>query len=375
MELPSYFIDFLSEIRLTPTQVEDLINGHETLRELLRKDEKLSDIIVVTFLQGSYRRSTIIKPKDNENPDVDIVVVTNLDKELCTPEDAHNKFIPFLEENYYNKYQIQGRSIGICLDSVDLDLVITTAPSESQKEILKNYEIISNVNIEDIENEITIKSFNSKYRNAIKTKEFFGKLEDSPKWKDEPLYIPDREANDWKPTHPLEQIRWTIEKNDNTNKHYVNVVKALKWWRKEKYANFKHPKSYSLEHFIGECCPDDVASVAEGVTLTLENMKSHFTKPYLPDHGVPEHDVFGRITDEEYSEFHLHVSDAADIAREAMDSDDKNHSISKWKELFGNEFDPYRKDKNNRNGNGGNKKREYTKRTEKSKGIPGRRFG
>ncbi len=77
--------------------------------------------------------------------------------------------------------------------------------------------------------------------------------------------IMNREAEKWDKTHPLEQIRWTAEKNRNCNTHYVNVVKALKWWRKTQYPDMKHPKSYPLEHFIGDCCPDGITSVAEGV--------------------------------------------------------------------------------------------------------------
>lgn len=51
----------------------------------------------------------------------------------------------------------------------------------------------------------------------------------------EPLYIPDRDADSWEKTHPLEQISWTQQKNARCNGHYVNIVKCLKWWRKEKY--------------------------------------------------------------------------------------------------------------------------------------------
>ena len=81
------------------------------------------------------------------------------------------------------------------------------------------------------------------------------------------MLIPDREAEKWDKTHPLEQIRWTVEKNKNCNTHYINVVKALKWWRKTQYPDMKHPKSYPLEHFIGDCCPDDIKSVEDGYCI------------------------------------------------------------------------------------------------------------
>ena len=85
---PTYFSDFLSAIRLSDNQVSDLKTGHTTLRKRLLADEDLSPIIVSTFLQGSYRRSTAVKPKNGNKSDVDIIVVTNLDSEITTPEEA-----------------------------------------------------------------------------------------------------------------------------------------------------------------------------------------------------------------------------------------------------------------------------------------------
>lgn len=368
MEVPSYFGDFLTEIRLTQDQVDNLKTAHETLRNLLKDDEVLSDIIVDTFLQGSYRRSTIIRPTDN-NPDVDVIVVTNLDKSVCTPDDAFDIFKPFLEKHYKGEWRKQGRSIGICLDNVDIDLVVTAAPSESVENITKQYieisKIISDLNIEEIENGIFNKS-SSSYEVTKKADDFLEKS-GLPEWKIEPLYIPDRKENVWGKTHPLEQIRWTREKNNKTNNHYVNVVKAIKWWKKEKYPDSEHPKSYPLEHFIGVCCPNDIEYVAEGITFTLEEIVKIKTKPRLNDHGVPEHDVFGRITPDEYEEFHSQVSDAAVLARDALDDKDLNESVLKWKKLFGDKFrDPPQQNNNNNGYPGG--------RNEKSRRSSGRRY-
>ncbi|MEN6552886.1 MAG: nucleotidyltransferase [Methanobacterium sp.] len=331
MELPSYFLDFLFNIRLTSEQVDNLKEGHKNLCELLEKDKELSNIIETTFLQGSYRRSTITKPKGNENPDVDVIVVTNLDKDTCPPIDALEMFIPFLEENY-DDYRVQGRSLGISLDNVDLDLVVTAAPSKSEESLIKKMVLLSDLSIEDMLNKSPDTTINLAFQ------ETFSKKQDAVEWTMEPLYIPDREADKWEPTHPLEQIRWTTEKNKNTNSHYVNVVKALKWWKKENHPDAENPKSYPFEHFIGDCCPNGIESVAEGITRTLEKMVDFENKPILHDRGVPEHDVFERITNEEYEIFHSQVSEAALIAKEALDSTKIRDSVLKWQELLGNEF-------------------------------------
>ena len=119
MQLPSYFKDFLSKIRLTKAQVADLKKGHSTLRARLESDEDLSDIVVCTFLQGSYRRATAIKPREQKRSDVDVIVVTNLDKDRYSPAEVFDLLKPFMDKHYKGKYRLQGRSYGIELSCVD----------------------------------------------------------------------------------------------------------------------------------------------------------------------------------------------------------------------------------------------------------------
>lgn len=358
MEVKTYFNDFLLGIRLTDNQINDLKTGHSTLRKRLLEDEDLAPIIVNTFLQGSYRRATAVRPKNGNKSDVDVIVVTSLDTENYSPQRALDLFIPFLEKHYKGKYKMQGRSIGIELGYVELDLVITSAPSEMQKELLTTESILTSYSIEDLENWSLTKSW------RLDNQKAFGELEE----KTEPLLIPDREAGKWEKTDPLAQIKWTWNKNSTCNRNYVNVVKALKWWKKLN-PDPKYPKGYPLEHFIGFCCPDGIESIAEGVTQTLENIVSeHPTKPFLKDHGVPEHDVFKRITDEEYQEFYSLVTKAALIARKALNSPDKVESIDLWRELFGSKFpEPPSSSKKSQNG--------FTPRTEPTKSVSGGRFG
>jgi hypothetical protein len=371
MKLPSYFTDFLAEIRLTDNQVDDLITGHKTLRDRLKEDKELSKIIVSTFLQGSYRRATATRPKNGKRSDVDVVVVTNLDKEKYTPEEAHDFFIPFLENHYKGKYRIQGRSLGIELSYVDLDLVVTSAPTESQKELLEDYSLTTEYSIDDLVEWNFSKSFS--LPNDARSESFIllEKAANEAEWKTEPLYIPNRDAEMWDPTDPLAQIKWTWDKNKKCNKHYVNVVKALKWWRRVDNPEGSHPKSYPLEHLIGQSCPDAIDSVAEGITLTLEEIVADYQeKPEMPDHGVPEHDVFDRLSDQEYEAFYERVKEAAKIAREALDAETVFDSATAWRKLLGKKFPEPPKPKTENNNNGQSR---FTQRTEKTT-IGGNRF-
>jgi tRNA nucleotidyltransferase (CCA-adding enzyme) len=114
-ELPSYFTDFLAEIRLSSNQISELKEAHTELRSRLSQDSDLSAIFIDTILQGSYRRSTIVQPPAGAKADVDVIVITRLDRNTTSPHEAQERFRAFLDQNYRGKWHPQCRSIGIDL--------------------------------------------------------------------------------------------------------------------------------------------------------------------------------------------------------------------------------------------------------------------
>jgi hypothetical protein len=346
MQLRTEFEEFLTAIRPTKNQKDDLIKGHSTLRSRLADDETIKKIRVSDFLQGSYRRATAVRPNDDKRADVDVVVVTKLSEAECTPARAMDVFKPFLDKYYKGKWRQQGRSFGIELTYVELDLVITSAPSEAEEGLLGSDAVTADDDLEEARDW----RLNEKWV-ALSRRELFGMQHllaaaaTAPEWKTKPLRIPDRDANKWEDTHPLEQIRWTRDKNAQTNKHFVNVVKAIKWWRLENYSEPAHPKGFPLERLVGDCCPDGIASVADGITETLEQIVSKYKvqalaglKPVLPDYGVPGHDVFKRITAADFKKFYDQAVEGAKIARDALDSSDRAESANLWRKLLGTKF-------------------------------------
>lgn len=346
MELKTDFETFLSEIRPTKSQREDLQTGHKTLRERLNADEELKDCIISDFLQGSYRRATAVRPKNDRRSDVDIIVVTKLSEQEYTPAQAMELFHPFLNKHYKGKWQQQGRSLGIALSYVELDLVITSAPSEAEVGILQSEAVTSDDDLEEAQDWRLNRSWlalGSRYRGDART--LLAEAKAQAEWKAQALRIPDRDANKWESTHPLAQISWTRDKNAATERHFVNVVKALKWWRLENYDEPKHPKGFPLERLIGECCPNGITSVAAGVVKTLEKIVSAYAlvvaaggKPTLPDYGVPTHDVFGRISASDFKKFYEQAEAGAELARRAFDASDRTESGNLWRELLGTKF-------------------------------------
>jgi hypothetical protein len=362
MELETDFATFLAEIRPTTNQRLDLQTGHQTLRERLRADDTLRSILVSDFLQGSYKRSTAVRPRNDKCSDVDIVVVTKLSEGEYTPEVALNLFEPFLNEHYKGKWRRQGRSFGIELSYVELDLVPTSAPSEAEAGILSAAAVTSDDDVDAARDWRLHPSWVALgARAAMGVGALLKEAKAQPEWQINPLRIPDRDAQRWESTHPIEQIRWTVGKNNCTNRHFVNVVKAVKWWRLEKHEKPEHPKGFPLERLVGECCPDGIATVAEGVARTLEEIVAKYAflalaggKPQLPDYGVPSHDVFKRVSSEDFKKFYDQAVDAAKIARRALDEDDRTASGNLWRELLGGKFPKPP------NGGGSTKKAGYT---------------
>lgn len=346
MHLPSYFSDFLAEIRPTSAQYEEARRAQKALRKRLEEDEELGPTIVSTFLQGSTRRATAVRPGPDDKLDADVIAVTRLSMEEYSPNEAIQQFVPFLDKHYSGKYRIQGRSIGIELSGIKLDLVVTATPSESEIGLLKSKSVTAAVTPEEaldwrlVETWVPLEERStslaeSRMRLAAKQEE----------WKLSPLYIPDREANEWQPTHPLETMKWTWDKNRRCNGHYVNVVKALKWWRAENDPNKSAPKGYPLEHIIGVACPENIDSVAEGLTLSLEGIVGRFDSyaaqsqtPFLPAHGVPSQNVLHRVSGKEFAAFFDRAQLAAEIARRALDEEDLDASTGEWKRLLGDKF-------------------------------------
>jgi len=335
--LPTLFEAFLANIRPQNRHIEDYKNGHKRLREKLQDDDSVSDIYVSDFLQGSYKRSTAVKPRGDEKSDVDIVFVTSIEKET-NPDDALEQCVPFLRNHYDDdEWKRNDRSFKIERSNVEIDLVLTSTPTEAARsavEAMGAFDVEENLGIENKSVLSEALGMNVKGENE--------------QWKDEPLYIPDRRLQQWEQTHPLKTLEFTSKKNSLTDGYYVNVVKAIKWWRRCKIPDVEGPSSYPLEHLVGECCPDSLDSVAQGVTTTLERIRDEYRShaaqnqpPELSAHGLPSVDVFDRIDGAEFAEFHSYVVDAADIARTAYDEDNKSQSRDEWARLLGDEFPAY----------------------------------
>lgn len=343
MELPSYFEDFLPLISPTKRQKEVMIKEHTKLRELLMGDELLKTTLLSTFIQGSQRRFTAIQGSTEHPCDVDVVAVTNIPRNSTTAIHAHRIFQPFLEKHYKGRYEAQDRSWCITVDpEVKIDLVPTSEPDSVQ---LREAIIAKSLRDWNPDGSLTIKKA---LGIQSLTEAALDEARRDKDWqKSEPLWIPDRTLKIWEKTHPLFLIGWTAEKNVACDGRFGHVVKVIKWWRRHMEPLPKYPKGYPLEHVIGECCPNGIKSVAQGVAATLAEIARRYTNdaalrrtPFLPARGVtnPEVDVMRRVTGEDFAGFHAKVVIAAQVAKAALDAQDISESARLWARLLGPVF-------------------------------------
>lgn len=351
MELRPQFEQFLRDIRPSERNKEEWKMGSRTLRSRLMADPLLSPLIVSSFLQGSVRRSTAVRPTGGKRSDVDVVIVTTIDHLREQPAVAMKRFEPFLNQHYPGKWKQQDRSFGIELSYVDLDLVVTALPADptdraSLLEVYRSQAVQTTASLEERTDWNLSRSWDPDTGAATASTFTAGDAVPDNDWKPHPLQLPDRAVKDWGPTHPLAQIKWAADKNRACNGHYVNVVRALKWWRHEHADDLpKYPKGYPLEHMVGHVLPDGIRTVAEGIALAFEGIRDTFwlharsgTVPVLPDHGVPSHNVLKRLDAADFAAFHGAASGAAELARRALDSQDAAESGELWQELLGSCF-------------------------------------
>lgn len=373
MKLDRQFKEFLRQIRPTDPQQEAWRAAAKTLRDRLAADPDLKNTVVSTFLQGSIRRATAIRPLGEKRPDVDIVVVTNIDHEKVLPEDAMNLFVAFLDKHYKGKWRPQGRSFGITMSAVDLDLVITALPRASGKigSITEDASMTANSDIAAIYRSDAARSLDTleddiswRLNTGWRQRNVFDELgrretmlaegvtqvlDDAPPqgWKDNPLWLPDRDTKTWGRTHPLLQISWTAEKNRRTNMTFLNVVRVIKWWRLEKAEKLpKYPKGYPLEHMVGYLLEDGSdLTTAQGVVQVFEAFRDRWLArarawdvPALADHGVAEHNVLARLSPEDFEAFVEIVNGFAMLAREALEAEDAAASAALWRRMLGDRF-------------------------------------
>jgi len=126
MTTQQQFLDLLSDIEPSTTTVNDCSSAHNTLRDALKVHNEFSKVHVHTFLSGSYKRSTAVRPTTiggiTQRPDVDIIARTNHtinDDPQIVLDAVHTA----LKDIGYTDLTVNRRSVNVKLKKVDMDVV------------------------------------------------------------------------------------------------------------------------------------------------------------------------------------------------------------------------------------------------------------
>src|SRR3954470_14818523 len=98
--------EFLRDIEPSTTTKGNASAAHTTLRGFLREDADFRKVHLDTFLAGSYRRDSALRPQIRDGkesrPDVDIIVVTN-----HTRSDSPKAVLELLRKTLGKEYELK----------------------------------------------------------------------------------------------------------------------------------------------------------------------------------------------------------------------------------------------------------------------------
>ncbi len=286
------FDEFLRDIEPSATTKNNASSAHTTLRDFLKNDDDFKEYYKNTFLSGSYKRDTAIRPRSNngetERPDVDIIVVTNhtlTDK----PQEVVDLLYATLKKKYPN-IRRQARSVGIEASKADMD-VVPIIPHGVM------------------------------------------------------YLIPDRKQERWLYTNPPKHTTWTTETNQAAGGRFKPLVKLSKWWRRENSTISKKPKGFVIECIIAECMDYVETYYGELFVKTFEKIVNKYKLyvdlnlvPTISDPGGSGTSVTDGITSDAFNGFYNKVKKHAELGRKALNETDPEKATDLWKQIFGDRF-------------------------------------
>jgi len=302
MNCQNNFDKFDENISLKSDRIEKINSAVSALTKFVSNDRSASgnsapgiaDVLVEMFQQGSYAIGTCIRPaKDDDEFDVDIVLSMRLEKSdgsLSNPKDV----LRWLEkrlvnnENYKDKIKPKDRCIRFdYAGDFHLD-VVPVVPKHGTEGI---------------------------------------------------LWIPDRETG-WEQTDPKGVIAWCNQKEVASGKRFKRITKYLKWWRSAIAPDKADVSSIILTKLIGGYIlkgSSDGEVLVASMILIRDWLDLHSSIPKV-EHPSIDENLASNWTQTEYNSFKSAFKNVTTIADEALNMGDRDKSIKKWKEIFGNQF-------------------------------------
>ncbi len=288
------FTDFLRDIEPSATTKSNASTAHTRLRSLLQTDEGFRNVHRHTFLSGSYKRETAIRPRikagNADRPDVDIIVVTTHNT-WDDPESVMDAIHAVLTR-HYTPANRQARSVGVESALADMDVVPLIDPNDTGE-----------------------------------------------------YHIADRLQRQWLRTNPPGHTAWTTRVNAATGNRFKPLVKLFKWWRRGNKTVAKRPKGFVLEVLAAENMSATESHYGELFVGMLESIVTRYAfdisisnVPALEDPSMPGNNILGGLSFAAFEGFYNKIKTHAVIGRAALNLDDQDKATEKWRVLFGERF-------------------------------------
>lgn len=299
------FTEFIKDITPSATTNSRSASAHTSVRDVLTCDDEYKGEIIRTFVGGSYKRKTAIRPVtkngDTERPDVDIYVVVRgstswLSSEYKTPEDVIEELYSALNRNRkvlgITKITRNRCSIAISTNKADMDV-----------------------------SPLLERNNDGYYR------------------------IGNRNTGEWYLTEPEEHTTWSAGVNTDAGMRFNPMVKMFKWSRQEYPTKSKHPKSIALEVLVAKHMHNNEPHYGQLLYNTFDNIVDTYssnrfwgTCPHLDDPAIEDGNLFAGVSGDAFCAYYDKIKYFRDEAAKALKAEDQDVATKHWRRILGSRF-------------------------------------
>lgn len=291
-----YFSKFMKEtVNLNQTRITILEGRVVTVREYLKNSDLLKDHFISADPQGSWEHKTIIKPKQGEEFDADLLVFLE-EVPDWEPKDYINKIWKLFRDNDTYKEMVHRKSRCVYLDyagDFHLDIIPCLAKSNGK------------------------------------------------------FVVMNRNTNEEEPTDGEGYANWFRDKNSATGgNHLINVIRLTKYLRDHK-TTFS-AKSILLTTLLanqvgGSESVEDFKDLPTALVTLYGRLNTYLqanlVEPNVCNPVLPLEEDFNRHWDQQkYENFREKFNYYTEKINAAFLEEGQQESIKKWREIFGDDF-------------------------------------
>lgn len=291
MKLSSYFKLFIKNISLNKGRKKRIDDALTTWESILSDDDELGEKFKDFYPQGSYATKTAIRPSNDDEFDVDVILLLDV-----TKEDS-KEFFNWVKERiktkkaYEDKIKPQDRCIRI------------------------NYSGDFHVDI-------------------VPARTTYG----------DSILIPSKKEGDWVKTNPTGFKKWCDSMHTKHNEKFRPMVQILKYWRDENVGDDTAPKSILLTTLVGkymvakESYAETLVASLDNMVIELDKLLEENKEKEVIEVSNPSLDTENLARDwtiEKCRIFRNKLDKLRTRCLEAYNDSSKESSIEKWQAIFG----------------------------------------